>query len=345
MKFRVGDIAKLLGGTVEGDENQTIDSFAKIEEGVDGAVSFLSNPKYIHHIYTTKSSAIIVSKVFTVDKPIKPAIIWVEDSYSAFAQLLDMYNKVGNSKVGISEKATISKSAIIGKDVFIDDFVYISDGVVIGDGCKVSPFAFIGANTKIGNNCIIHPSVTIYQDVKIGNDCVFFAGSVVGADGFGYAPLEDGTYKKIPQIGDVIIEDGVELGANACVDRATMGHTIIRSGVKLDNMVQIGHNVDMGENTVCSAQTGIAGSVKVGRNTMWGGQSGCANHLVIADMVRVGAQAGLLENIDKEGSFVIGSPAVNSFEFKRTFLLQTKLKDMLTQMKELEKRVKELESK
>lgn len=344
MEFRVRDIANLLGGVVEGDDNLMINSFAKIEEGVEGAISFLANPKYIHHIYTTNSSAIIVSKAFTIDKPIHPSIIWVEDSYSAFAKLLDMYNSMVSNKVGISEKATIANSAVIGSNVFIDDFVYICDGVEIGDNCKISPFVFIGNNTKIGNNCVIHPSVTIYNDVKIGNNCVFFAGSVVGADGFGYAPLEDGTYRKIPQIGDVIIEDGVELGANTCVDRATMGHTIVRSGVKLDNLVQIGHNVEVGENTVCSAQTGIAGSVKIGRNTMWGGQSGCANHVVIADKVRVGGQAGIGANVNKEGDFIIGSPAINAFEFKKTFLLQAKLKDVFKQIKELEKRIKELES-
>ncbi|MCR4773094.1 MAG: UDP-3-O-(3-hydroxymyristoyl)glucosamine N-acyltransferase [Prevotella sp.] len=323
MEFTAKQIAQLINGRIEGNENAAINSFAKIEEGTEGAISFLYDAKYAHYIYETKCSIVLVNEDIQLDKPVNATLIRVKDAREAVAQLLQMYqNMTTQRKTGIDERAYVSPSAKIGKDTWIAPFVYVGDDVEIGD------------------NCTIYPNVTIYHGCKIGNNVILHAGTVIGADGFGFQPNGD-HYDKVPQIGNVIIEDDVEIGANACVDRAMMGSTIIHKGVKLDNLVQIAHNNEIGANTVMSAQVGVAGSTKVGEWCMFGGQVGIAGHITIGNKVILGAQSGVPGSL-KDNQMLIGTPPVPQMTFFRSHVMQQKLPDMMNEIKQLKKEIEEL---
>jgi UDP-3-O-[3-hydroxymyristoyl] glucosamine N-acyltransferase len=344
MEFTAKQIAELIQGRVEGDENATINTFAKIEEGVPGAISFLSNPKYTHYIYDTKSSVVLINEDVKLDKPVSTTLIRVKNAYECVAKLLQFYESMKPVKKGIDSLAYISPKATIGQDVYIGAFAYIGDGAVIGDGTMVYPHTVIGDGVQTGSKCVFYPNVTIYQGCKIGNNVTIHAGSVIGADGFGFAPNTEG-YDKIPQIGIVIIEDNVEIGANTCVDRSTMGQTVIHKGVKLDNLIQVAHNCEVGENTVMSAQVGLAGSTKVGAWCMVGGQAGFAGHIQIADKTFIGAQSGVISNTKGDGEQLIGSPAVNPKMYFKARALDAKLPDMYRQIAQLQREIEELKKK
>ena len=320
MKFTAEQIAAALNGVVEGDLKAEVSTLSKIEEGKPGSLSFLANPVYTHYIYSTKADIVIVNEDFKPEKPIVPTLIRVKDAYSAFTSLLEMYQQTKNYKKGISEKATIAGSATLGENVYIGDFVVIGENTVIGNNTKIYANTSIGDRCKIGHNTILYYGVKIYDECIIGNQCTLHAGVAIGQDGFGFAPQSDGHYKKIPQIGNVIIEDNVEIGANTTIDRATLGSTIIRKGVKLDNLIQIAHNVEIGENTVIAAQTGIAGSTKIGKNCMIGGQVGIVGHLTIANGVKIQAQSGIAKSIKKPDSVWEGSPAFHLPDFLRSYV-------------------------
>lgn len=347
MEFTAKQIAQFIQGTVEGDENATVNTFAKIEEGVNGAISFLANPKYTHYIYDTKSSVVLVDETLELEKPVEnTTIIRVKNARDCVAKLLQMYSAALNpKKSGIDSLAFISPNAKIGENVYIGAFAYIADGAVIGDGTEVYPHSYIGDNVTLGKDCKIYPNVTIYHGCKLGNNVTIHAGSVIGADGFGFAPNAEGTgYDKIPQIGIVTIEDDVEIGANTCIDRSTMGSTYIRKGVKLDNLVQIAHNDEIGENTVMSAQVGIAGSTKVGQWCMFGGQVGIAGHIEIGDKVFLGAQSGVPGKI-KGGQTLIGTPPMEPRSYFKSQAIFRRLPDMYQQLNELQKQIDELKKK
>lgn len=342
MEFTAKQVAQFIQGSIEGDENVTINTFAKIEEGVTGAISFLSNPKYTHYIYETKSSVVLVDDTLVLEKPVKTTIIRVANARDCVAKLLQMYDAAMRpKKSGIDSLASISSKAQIGKDVYIGAFACIGDGAVIGDGCQIYPNSVIGDNTQLGNDCIIYPNVTIYMGCKLGNRVTIHSGSVIGADGFGFAPNGKDGYDKIPQIGIVTIEEDVEIGANTCVDRSTMGSTIIRKGVKLDNLVQIAHNVEVGENTVMSAQVGIAGSTKVGQWCMFGGQVGISGHIEIGDQVFIGAQSGVIGNL-KSNQTLIGTPPMSKLSYFKSQALFQKLPEIYKELAALKKEVAEL---
>ena len=344
MEFTAKQIAELIQGRVEGDENASINTFAKIEEGVPGAISFLSNPKYTHYIYDTKSSVVLINEDVKLDKPVSTTLIRVKNAYECVAKLLQFYESMKPVKKGIDSLAYISPKATIGQDVYIGAFAYIGDGAVIGDGTMVYPHTVIGDGVQTGSKCVFYPNATIYQGCKIGNNVTIHAGSVIGADGFGFAPNTEG-YDKIPQIGIVIIEDNVEIGANTCVDRSTMGQTVIHKGVKLDNLIQVAHNCEVGENTVMSAQVGLAGSTKVGAWCMVGGQAGFAGHIQIADKTFIGAQSGVISNTKGDGEQLIGSPAVNPKMYFKARALDAKLPDMYRQIAQLQREIEELKKK
>ena len=347
MEFTAKQIAQFIQGTVEGDENATVNTFAKIEEGVNGAISFLANPKYTHYIYDTKSSVVLVDETLELEKPVgNTTIIRVKNARDCVAKLLQMYSAALNpKKSGIDSLAFISPNAKIGENVYIGAFAYIADGAVIGDGTEVYPHSYIGDNVTLGKDCKIYPNVTIYHGCKLGNNVTIHAGSVIGADGFGFAPNAEGTgYDKIPQIGIVTIEDDVEIGANTCIDRSTMGSTYIRKGVKLDNLVQIAHNDEIGENTVMSAQVGIAGSTKVGQWCMFGGQVGIAGHIEIGDKVFLGAQSGVPGKV-KGGQTLIGTPPMEPRSYFKSQAIFRRLPDMYQQLNELQKQIDELKKK
>ena len=345
MEFTVAMIAQLLKGTVEGNPETKLHTFAKIEEGHEGALSFLSNPKYETYIYTTGSSAVLVRNDFKPAKEVKATLIRVEDPYQALAQLLTMYEQAKPAKKGIHPTAVIEEGATVGNDIYIGAYAVVSENAVIGDGCSIYPHVFIGDGVRVGKNCKLYPGVKIYKECIIGNDCVLHAGVVIGADGFGFAPVAGNNYMKIPQIGNVILEDNVEIGANACIDRATMGSTVVQRGVKLDNLVQIGHNVVIGENTVIAAQSGIAGSTKIGKNCMMGGQVGIIGHATIADGCKIGAQSGIGGSIKEENASVFGSPAIEARMFIRSFKYFTKLPELNKKLDELLKTVDSLKDK
>lgn len=340
MEFSAKQIASFIGGKIEGDENATVHTFAKIEEGVPGAISFLSNPKYTHYIYDTESSIVLVNENVELTQPVKATLIRVKNAYECVAKLLQLYQASLPKKTGICPMAFISESAKIGKDCYIGAFAYIGDGVVIGDNTQIHPHAVIEEGASIGTGCQIYPNVTIYHGCKLGNNITIHAGSVIGADGFGFAPNTEG-YDKIPQIGIVTIEDNVEIGANTCVDRSTMGTTIIRKGVKLDNLVQIAHNVEVGENTVMSAQVGVAGSSKIGKWCMFGGQVGIAGHISIGDKTFLGAQSGVPGNI-KGNTTLIGTPPTEPKAYFKSIALTRKLPEIYKQLNDLQKQVEEL---
>lgn len=344
MEFTAKQIAEFIQGRVEGDENAIVNTFAKIEEGKKGAISFLSNPKYTHFIYDTESSVVLVNESLELERPTNATLIRVENAYECVAKLLQLYESMKPKKKGIDSLAFIDATAKIGKDCYIGPFVAIGPGVVIGDGCVLHPHVTIGENASIGNNTEIYSNAVVYHHCKIGCNCVLHAGCVIGADGFGFAPSADG-YDKIPQIGIVTIEDNVEIGANTCIDRSTMGSTYIRKGVKLDNLIQVAHNVEIGENTVMAAQGGIAGSTKVGKWCMFGGQVGMAGHITIADQTNVGAQAGISNSVKKSGTTIIGSPAWDAKGFMKSAAMFRRLPDMYKQLAELQSKIEELTNK
>ncbi|MDO4934220.1 MAG: UDP-3-O-(3-hydroxymyristoyl)glucosamine N-acyltransferase, partial [Prevotella sp.] len=330
-------------GRVEGNPTATVHTFAKIEEGIKGAISFLSNQKYTHYIYETESSIVLINDDVVLDKPVSTTLIRVKNAYECVARLLQMYEAAKPKKKGTASLAFISPTATVGKDVYIGAFAYIGDGAVVGDGSQIYPNTVIGDGVKIGSGCLIYPNVTIYQGCKLGNNVTIHSGSVVGADGFGFAPNAEG-YDKIPQIGIVTIEDNVEIGANTCIDRSTMGSTIIRKGVKLDNLIQVAHNVEIGENTVMSAQVGIAGSTKVGSWCMFGGQVGLAGHIHIGDKTFLGAQSGVPGNI-KGNETLIGTPPMEPKAYFRSQAIFRKLPELYKQINELQRQVDELKKK
>lgn len=340
MEFSAKQIAQFVQGVIEGDENATVNTFAKIEDGKPGAISFLSNPKYTHYIYDTESSIVLVDKSVELEKPTKATLIKVDNAYECVAKLLQLYESMKPKKTGIDSLAFISPSAKIGENVYIGAFAYIGDNVVIGDGCQIYPNVVICENAKVGNDCLFYPNITIYHDCHVGNRVTLHAGSVVGSDGFGFAPSENG-YDKIPQIGIVTIEDDVEIGANTCIDRSTMGSTYVRKGVKLDNLVQIAHNTDIGANTVMSAQVGIAGSTKVGQWCMFGGQVGIAGHITIGNKVFLGAQSGVPSSL-KDNQTLIGTPPMEKLPYFKSQAIFQKLPDLYKQIQKLQKEVDEL---
>ena len=341
MEFSAKQIAEYLGGSVEGNENATVKTFAKIEEGVKGAISFLANPHYAHYLYTTQSSIVLVNNDFVPEQPVSATLIRVENAYESIARLLTLYQSTIQKRTGIHPLACVAESAHIGKDCYVGPFAYIGENVNLGDNCQVYANVVIEERTTVGNNCLFYPNVTIYHDCKIGNNVTLHAGTVIGADGFGFAPASDG-YEKIPQIGIVTIEDNVEIGANTCVDRSTMGSTYVRKGVKLDNLVQIAHNCEVGENTVMSAQVGVAGSTKIGKWCMFGGQVGIAGHAIIGDRVLSGAQAGIAGSIRKGNVTVQGSPAIDAKNFMRSSVVFKYLPEMRKELDALKKEIEEL---
>lgn len=344
MEFTARQIAEMIDGRVEGNENAAVNSFAKIEEGREGAISFLSNPKYTHFLYDTRSTIVLVNEDLELERPVSATLIRVKNAYEAVARLLQFYDSMKPRKTGVDPLASVSPSATIGKDVYIGAFACIGDGVVIGDGCQVYPHVVIGDGVKLGESCLLYPHVTIYQGCRLGSHVTIHAGSVIGADGFGFAPNTEG-YNKIPQIGIVVIEDNVEIGANTCVDRSTMGQTVIHKGVKLDNLIQVAHNCEIGENTVMSAQVGMAGSTKIGAWCMVGGQAGFAGHIHVADKTFVGAQCGVISDTKGNGEELIGSPAMNPREFFKAVAYWKRMGDMSKELRELKKKVEELTQK
>ncbi len=336
MKFTAKEIAAMLNGELEGDADATIEKISRIEEGVPGSLSFLANPKYTQFIYTTKASAVIVNKDFVPEQAINTTLIRVEDAYSAFAQVLEAYDKVKHQRTGISEQAYIADTATIGHDAYIGPFVFIGENVVIGDNVKIYPNTYIADHVRIGDNTLIYAGVKIYDSNIIGKNCTFHSGVVIGSDGFGFAPQEDKHYKKVAQIGNVIIEDDVEIGSNTTIDRATVGSTIIRKGVKLDNLIMIAHNVEIGEHTVIAAQAGISGSTKVGKNCIIAGQAGLIGHLKIGDNVIIGAQSGISSNI-KDGSVLLGSPAFDIGRYRKAYIHFRNLTKIVERIDNLEK--------
>ena len=340
MEFSAKQIAEFIQGTVVGDENATVHTFAKIEEGIPGAISFLSNPKYTHYIYDTQASIVLVNNDFVPEKEVTATLIKVDNAYESLAKLLTLYEMSKPKKTGIDPLAYIAASAKIGKEVYIAPFAYIGENAIIGDNTAIYPHATVCENAKVGNNSILYPNVTVYHDCKIGNNCILHAGCVIGADGFGFAPSPEG-YEKIPQIGIVVIEDNVEIGANTCVDRSTMGATIIHKGVKLDNLIQIAHNVEVGSHTVMASQAGIAGSTKIGEWCMFGGQVGVAGHIKIGDHTNVGAQSGIAKTL-KGYKSIMGSPAIDAKQFFKSSAAFKNLPEMYLSISQLQKEVKEL---
>jgi UDP-3-O-[3-hydroxymyristoyl] glucosamine N-acyltransferase len=343
MEFTAEQIAGILNGIVEGNPAAAVTGLSKIEEGVPGSLSFLANPKYEEYIYQTKSTICIVNKTFEKIKNIPEALtlIRVDDAHACFAKLLEVYGQMTKKQPRIEDQVHIDEKAILGSNLFIGAFAYISAGVKIGDDSTIYPQVFIGDNVIIGKNCTIHPAVKIYNDCVIGDNCIIHAGAVIGADGFGFVPDENGVFSKIPQIGNVQIEDNVEIGSNSTIDRATLGSTFIRKGVKIDNLVHIAHNVDVGENSAMAAQVGIAGSTKIGRSVMIGGQAGISGHITIADKTQIVGQSGIPGNV-KKADILMGSPGISIEDFKKSYFGFRKLPYILKKLQELEQKLKSL---
>jgi len=344
MEFSANDIATLLNGEVEGNGNVKVSNISKIDQPIPGTLTFLSNPTYTKYIYTTSASIVIVNKDFIPESKLSCTLIRVEDAYAALAKLLDFYTKLKPSKMGIEQPSFVSNSAKLGDQIYLGAFAYIGDNVLIGNNVKIYPHVYVGDNVIIGDDSILYSGVKIYAGCSIGSSCVFHSGSVIGADGFGFAPNPDGTYTKIEQIGNVIIEDNVEIGANTTIDSATMGSTIIRKGVKLDNLIQIGHNSEIGENTVMAAQVGIAGSAIVGKNCVFGGQAGISGHITIGDSVKIGPQSGVMSSVATK-SILLGAPALDYKSAMRSFSVIRNLPDLRNDVIELQKKVKSIEDK
>lgn len=340
MEFTAKQIAAFIGGEIVGDENAKVCTFAKIEEGMPGALSFLANPKYTSYIYDTQSSIVLVNSDFVAEKPIKATLIKTANAYESLAKLMTLYESMKPKKTGISPMASVAASATIGENVYIGPFVCIGEKAVIGAGTIIEANTSVGDNATVGCNCILYNGVSIYNDCKVGNRCILHAGSVVGSDGFGFAPSANG-YEKIPQIGIAILEDDVEIGANTCIDRATMGATVIKRGVKLDNMVQVAHNVVIDEHTVMAAQCGIAGSTKVGSWCMVGGQTGISGHIQIGNQVKVGGHSAISNSV-KDGKAVMGYPAFEHAQFARASVIFKKLPEMYREMDALRKEIESL---
>ena len=344
MKFTANQIAEILEGEIVGDALVEVSTLSKIEEGKEGSLTFLSNPKYTPYIYDTEASVVVVNKSFEPEKSVSATLLKVEDAYKAFTQLLEFYNQIKLSKTGIENPSFISKTAVVGENPYIGAFVYIGENVKLGDNVKIYPNSYIGDNVTIDDNSIVFSGVRIYSDTKIGKNCMINSGSVLGADGFGFVPNEEGVYKKVPQIGNVILEDNVDIGAATTIDRATLGSTIIRKGVKLDNHIQVAHNVDIGENTVIASQTGIAGSTKIGKGCQIGGQVGIVGHITIGDNVRIQAQSGIGRSL-KDGETVQGSPALGYSDYNKSYVYFKNLPKIAKQIRELEKELKALKEK
>jgi UDP-3-O-[3-hydroxymyristoyl] glucosamine N-acyltransferase len=345
MNFTAQVIAEFLQGKIDGDPEVAIHDVAKIEEGRPGSLSFLANPKYEKYIYNSRSSIIIVNNDFKPEKEVSATLIRVENAYEAFAALLNLYEQNKPRKNGISKLASVSDSAQLGSRLYIGEFAVIGEGVSIGDDVLIYPQVYIGDNVTIGSGTVLYPGVKVYHNCIIGDACILHAGVVIGGDGFGFAPDKKNNYSKVPQLGNVIVENNVEIGANTTVDRATMGSTILREGVKLDNLIMVAHNVEIGKNTVIAAQSGISGSTRIGENCLMGGQVGLAGHIIIADGVKIGAQAGIGGNVKEEGAVIMGSPAFNLSSFYKSYAVFRKLPDLRNQLIDLEKEVKTLQKK
>lgn len=341
MEFSAIQIATFLSGTVEGDPEVKVYNVAKIEEGAPGMLSFLANPKYSQYLYTTKSSIVLINNDFELQGEVSATLIRVPDAYAAFAQLLGLYQQFMQSKTGVSSLAFISKDATYGEDVYIGEFAFIGERVKIGNRVKIYPQAYIGDDAVIDDDTIIYAGAKLYAQTVVGKSCILHSGCVIGADGFGFAPQEDGSYKKIPQIGNVAIGDNVEIGANTCVDCATMGSTRIHDGVKLDNLIQIAHNVELGRNTAIAAQTGVSGSTKLGSNCIVAGQVGFVGHIHIANNTKIGAQSGVIGSVKKEGEELMGYPAFNVKDYLRMSIHTRNLDKLVKRVEELEKQLKE----
>ena len=340
MQFSAQQIATLLNGTIEGDNTVSISTLAKIEEGKPGSLTFLANPLYTHYIYTTKATLVIVNNDFLATGPISATLIRVESAQSAFAKLLEMYNQVKLNKVGISKLSFISENAVVGKDIYAGEFAFIGENAKIGDRVKIYPQVYVGDNVVIGDNTTLFAGVKIYSETVIGKDCIIHSGTVIGSDGFRFAPENEEGHKKIAQIGNVVIEDDVEIGANCAIDRATLGSTILRKGVKFDNLVHIAHNVEVGENSYLAACNVVAGSTKIGKNCMFSGQVGVVGHLLIGDNTILTAQSGVSKSLPKGGVYS-GSPAFEASKYRKAFVHFRNLNDLVERVTELEKKSKE----
>lgn len=338
MKFTASQIAGILEGEVEGNPEIAVDKLAKIEEGEQGSLTFLANPKYTPYIYTTKASITIVNKDFIPEQDLDTTLIKVKNAYESFSKLLEYYNQVKNNKVGIEEPVFKSDSASFGADFYMGAFSYLGNNVRIGDNVKIYPNVYVGDNVSIGNNVIIFAGAKVYSETRIGDDCMIHSGAIIGADGFGYAPQANGEFNKIPQTGNVIIEDNVDIGAGTTIDRATLGSTILRKGVKLDNQIQIAHNVEIGEHTAIAAQTGVAGSTKIGKNCMIGGQVGIVGHITIGDRVRIQAQSGIGRNV-KDDEVLQGSPALAYGDYNKSYVHFKNLPKTITRINQIEKKI------
>ena len=336
MKFTAGQIAGILDGEVFGNPDAEVYKLAKIEEGTEGSLTFLANTKYSNYLYSTNATIVIVNKSYELENEVKATLIKVDDAYSSFSKLLEYYNQIKLMKSGIEQPSVISEGVTYGDDLYLGSFCYIGKNVRIGNNVKIYPNSFIGDNVTIGDNCVFFAGVRVYSETEIGNHVTIHSGSIIGSDGFGFAPQEDGSYSKIPQIGNVVIEDHVEIGSCSTVDRATLGTTYIRKGAKLDNQIQVAHNVEIGENTVIAAQTGIAGSTKIGKNCLIGGQVGIAGHITIGDRVKIQAQSGIGKSL-KDGEVVQGSPAFNYGDFAKSFVHFRNLPKIVNEIEELKK--------
>jgi len=336
LKYTASQIASILEGEVVGNPDVLVSKLAKIEEGVEGSLTFLANPKYTHYIYSTEASVTIVNKEFVPEQKLTTTLIKVEDAYQSFSKLLEFYNQVKNNKIGIEDPSFVSESASYGADFYLGAFSYIGNNVIIGANVKIYPNVFIGDNVSIGDNVFMHAGAKICSETIIGNGCVIHSSAIIGADGFGFAPNENGEYSKVPQTGNVILEDNVEVGAGTTIDRATLGSTILRKGVKLDNQIQVAHNVEIGEHTAIAAQTGIAGSTKIGKNCLIGGQVGIVGHITIGDRVRIQAQSGIGRNV-KDDEFLQGSPALNYGDFNKSYVHFKNLPSLVNRLNDIEK--------
>ncbi|MGM0636504.1 MAG: UDP-3-O-(3-hydroxymyristoyl)glucosamine N-acyltransferase [Bacteroidota bacterium] len=338
MKFKASQISEILGGEVVGDTEVEVDKLSKIEEGTKGSLTFLANPKYTSYIYSTNASICIVSNDFEAQDKLTTTLIKVENPYESFSKLLEYYNQIKLNKSGIENPNSIAETAIYGKNIYVGAFVYVGENVKIGDDVKIYPNAFIGDNVEIGNNVVIFPGSKIYSESIIGNNCVIHGGAIIGADGFGFSPDAEGIYKKVPQIGNVIIEDNVDVGAGTTIDRATLGSTIIREGVKLDNQIQIAHNVEIGKHTAIAAQTGIAGSTKIGEHCLIGGQVGIVGHIQIGDRVKIQAQSGIGRDVEDD-EVLQGSPALGYGDFNKSYVHFKNLPELMKKFNKLEKKI------
>lgn len=339
MEYTASQIAGMLNGIVEGNPDMKVSGLSKIEEGKPGTMTFLANMKYAHHIYTTAASIVVVNQDYMPLQPLTATLIRVEDAYSAFAKLLEIYNRTETIKKGISAMSSIAGTATIGENPTIAEFTVIGENAILGNNVVIYPQVYIADRVKIGDHTILYPGVKIYRDCVVGSNCTLHSGVVIGADGFGFAPQSDNNFQKVPQTGNVILEDNVEVGSNSTIDRATLGSTIIRKGVKLDNLIQVAHNVEIGENTVIAAQTGISGSVKIGKNCMIGGQVGIVGHITIADNVRIGAKSGIEGNITQEGITVLGTPAIDIKKARKNFIHWRNLDELARIIYRLEKQM------